>query len=150
MNRKGGVYTIGIALIAMVLLSLTIFSTEAIMHEEESEDYIAVMSDVRMAWQNTALLLDGAFRDAMQGACPGGPADPLVMDGYFNSIHAAMNNELDPGVDCQFSAVPGSFIAGDPASYTVDLRCLRFLEIGGERILLVEYGEEITLAESCP
>lgn len=147
-NSRGGVYTVGIAIIAIAVLSLTIFSTQAIMFEEESEDYVAVMSDVRMAWQNTALLFDGAIKDAISRDTCAGLDESLLNSKYLNPAILSMNYAIKPGVQCTHST-SGFSTAGGSLAVDVEIECSREVLVGTKTKFNAVYKKEITYTEGC-
>jgi hypothetical protein len=131
MNSKGGLFTLAIGTMAVALLAVAVFSAQAMLREEESEDYLAVMGDVKMAWANTVLVFDAATADAATTALPGcGLAQGGFGATYLDPAIAKINSA---GVTCDysflgFSATPGA--GSCTVAATIRITCSKALKKG--------------------
>lgn len=145
MNCKGSIYSIAIAGMAIVLLGLTIFSAQSILLEEESDDYLTIMGDVRMVWQNQVLLFEDAFEDA---AAENGCAltQNTLESNYLDSVISEVNSELEPGVECSYE---GTLSGAGPLTYEVEIVCEQELIEEGKTQFEAEYSKTLTFTKNC-
>lgn len=146
MNRRGGIYTLTIGAMAVALLALMVFSTQAILSEEESEDYLGVMSDVKMVWQNTMLVFDSVVEDAAKDiGCGITQAD---IESYLDNSINAINTALEPGVQCNYSTVSFS-VAGNTVTFEANISCERRLIAGNVKKFTARYSKSVIFVKNC-
>ena len=150
MNCRGGIFAIIIGGMAVALFGLAVFSTQAVLFEEQSDDYIAVMSDVRMVWQNLVLLFDAAFEDAVVTRTCAALDQTTLETGYLNRVLNSVNGGLPPGVGSCSYDITSVLDISDPAVFTAKISCWRNVTVGGTLEFRAEYTKEVTYQKSCP
>ena len=146
MNCKGGIYSLTIGAMAIALLTLMVFSTQAILFEEESEDFLSVMSEVRIIWQNTMLVFDSVVEDSANDiGCGIIQAD--IESRLDNAINA-INNALEPGVQCSYSTVSFS-VAGNTVTFEANISCERRLIAGNVKKFTAKYSKNVIFVKNC-
>jgi len=147
MNCKGGIFAIIIGGMAVALFGLAVFSTQAMLFEEQSDDYIAVMSDVRMVWQNTMLVFDSAVKDAADDIGCG--VTQANIESYLNNAINSINNSLTPGVQCNYSTANFS-VAANTVTYEANISCERGLIKDGKTDFSASYSRNVIFVKTCP
>jgi len=147
MNKRGGLYAVTIGLMALSLLAATIFSTQGMIQQEKSEDFIAVMSDVRMTWENTTLVFDDALAGAVANNTCAALDQTTLESKYLTPAINSMNSKLVPGVQCSYAN--GNLVIGATADYTADITCSRELLEDGKTVFKAEFTKNVTFSAPC-
>ena len=145
MNKKGGVFSVTIGAMAVALIALTFFSAQSALYEEESEDYLAVIADVKAVWHNTVLVMDDAFAHA--ATAEGCTLQEFNLEAnYLDRAVTSINSALEPGVDCSYS---GTLAGAGPLTYSATVTCERMVEVGGRTKFSAMYEKDVSFSAPC-
>jgi hypothetical protein len=152
MNRKGGLFTLAIGAMAIALLAVAVFSAQAMLWEEESEDYLAVMGDVKMAWANTVLVFDAAVGDAAKDTttCAASGISTAVLDGYLTPAITKINSSFGSTLATSPCSYTNLTTAGTvPVTVTMTIKCERTLVKGTETQFKAKFEKSVTFQKPC-
>lgn len=154
MNRKGGLFTLAIGAMAIALLAVAVFSAQAMLWEEESEDYLAVMGDVKMAWANTVIVFDAAVGDAAKetgaAACAAGGIDDAILNGHLTNAITKINSSFGSATatsPCSYNTVTKSGVG--PVTATMNIKCERTLQKGTETSFKASFEKSVSFTKPC-
>ncbi|MFH1234777.1 MAG: hypothetical protein V1493_04155 [Candidatus Diapherotrites archaeon] len=152
MNRSGGLFTLAIGAMAIALLAVAVFSAQAVLWEEESEDYLAVMGDVKMVWANTVIVFDAAVGDAAKdtATCAASGISKAALDGYLTQAITKINSSFGSTL----ATSPCSYTSGTPTgagtvTVTVNIKCERTLQKGTETKFKAKFEKSVTFQKPC-
>ncbi|MCX6801508.1 MAG: hypothetical protein NT067_00185 [Candidatus Diapherotrites archaeon] len=154
MNSKGGLFTLAIGAMAIALLAVAIFSAQAMLWEEESEDYLAVMGDVKMAWANTAVVFDAAIGDAAKdtATCLTSGVSQAILDGYLTPAITKINSSFGSASatsPCSYSNLAITGAGTGAVTATMKIKCERILQKGTETQFKAKFEKSITFTKPC-
>ncbi|MEM0360177.1 MAG: hypothetical protein QXK06_02455 [Candidatus Diapherotrites archaeon] len=147
MNKKGGLFALSIGAMAIALLAVAVFSSQSAFWEEESEDYLAVMGDVKMAWANTVVLVDSIIGDVVNDC----KCAALTQNHIDSNISNAMNSVFPAGattIRCQTSG--STFNKAGSVSYSTTIDCERIFAVGGNTKFKAKITKTVSFSKPCP
>jgi len=153
MNCKGGMYGVAIGLMAITLLGFSIFSVQGELEEGQTHSYVGVMSDVRMTWQNSVMLLDDAMEDAiLDKTCGALNGTDILNNDYLTPTMTEFNAGIDPGPVCTYSSNVGVLqpsVVGGNLQFHLLVECERTIEVDGETLFKARYAKVFKFENTC-